>query len=76
LDKEIVRFFTVGRTGTGKSYLSNKLLGRQLFKESAGIFSETSTPQKGIREIEGRDNYPYNLVLEVIDTPGTADNRI
>ncbi|ESO88582.1 hypothetical protein LOTGIDRAFT_75732, partial [Lottia gigantea] len=70
---EEIRVILIGKTGAGKSYLGNALMGRELFKSSVTAESVTTFCASGKRKIKSRS---HKYILKVIDTPGLKDNRM
>jgi len=68
---QTVNIIFVGRTGSGKSSLCNKIAGRTLFREGHNLFSETEGVSSEVI------NWPSALQIKVklIDCPGFGDNR-
>ena len=64
----IASFVLFGLTGSGKSTLGNTVIGRNAFKEGAGIESQTNNVQKE------KGIFDKHQVF-VIDTPGLLDNN-
>ena len=69
----------VGKTGAGKSKLLNDLLGKSLFKSSAGTTSCThevkQSDQQQINVRKSVGNWNISFELNAIDTPGIADSQ-
>jgi len=71
---KIINILLIGRTGSGKSTLGNVLINKnnnfeEVFKESAGITSETKNIQTEEFEVEG-------IKYRIIDTVGIGDEKL
>jgi GTPase Era involved in 16S rRNA processing len=69
-DIETDRIVIFGQTGSGKSFLANKVFGCEEFEFSNSLSSHTLKPMSCKVEMPGT-----NHKIIVVDTPGFKENR-
>ncbi|KAK0046046.1 GTPase IMAP family member 7 [Biomphalaria pfeifferi] len=69
LNEQHYTFIFIGKTGTGKSSLCNRISGTNTFEESGSGTSETSEPKAA-------ESNHFGVPVTVVDTPGIMDTSV